>query len=775
MVAAASPKVNGWQAMHVSLATIPLTAQRGKWAEALSRLGLQDAGESDAPLRAAMDMQTAPSGSLFARIRSGAMALSCRPAAATRSSAYVIFDRASPDAVGEGGALHVGDGAVSWSLELDGDVDLLVLRVRRDLVFAALGPSTDQAPLRLEGGALARSACQLLDTIHDRFDTLEATELAPLETALVGLLSSLIRLDRRRDEGGVTQVQSLHYQRVAASVEARLSQPGLAMRDVAASEGMSQRYLQKLFELHHTTFSDFVRTRRLEKARLALLARDQKAASIAQIAFQCGFSDQGHFSRLFRAAFGVSPRAFRALAQEPAPARPYHRGRPAGNHRVGLATEPDAPRAPAERELPALEGQPLRVRASADTVHWGFLSRDIPPVLRVRSGAEVVVETLTQHASDDYERMISGDAGAESVFRWTAQEKNVERRGAGPLDASLLGRGAGEGFGVHILTGPIFIEEAEPGDILEVQILDIRPRPSGNPKFGGRSFASNASTWWGYQYSDYLDDADLREVVTIFEVEPGGDTARAVYSFRWTPQTDPYGIRHPTIDYPGVPVDHATITKTFDPMPGVRVPLFPHFGCMAVAPKEHVLVDSIPPGNFGGNLDNWRAGKGATLYLPVLVPGALFSVGDGHLALGDGELNGTALECSLHGTFRFVLHKKGATASKPFLTGLNCPLLETPAEFIIHGFSYPDYLRDLGQDAQAEVYKRSSLDLALRSAFRVTRKFLMDAWKLEEDAAITFISTAVDFGITQVADGNWGIHAVIPKVAFVAESADGDD
>ncbi len=79
-----------------------------------------------------------------------------------------------------------------------------------------------------------------------------------------------------------------------------------------------------------------------------------------------------------------------------------------------------------------------------------------------------------------------------------------------------------------------------------------------------------------------------------------------------------------------MPVDHATVTKTFDPMPNIRVPLFPHFGCMAVAPKEHVLVDPIPPGNFGGNLDNWRAGKGSTLYLPVLVPGALFSVGDGH-------------------------------------------------------------------------------------------------------------------------------------------------
>lgn len=753
--------------MNVSLATIPLAAQRGKWAEALAGLGLQEAGDTDTPMWATIDMQTAPSGSLFARIRSGPSELAYRPATATRLSAYVFFDRASPEAPGEGAALHIGDGALPWFLTFSGDVDLLVLRVRRDLIFGALGPGVCPSPLRLPSGVLGHSARQLLGTLHDRFDTLEPTELAALEAALAGLLSSLIRLDRRRDEGGATQVQSSHYQRVTAVVEAKLSQPELAMRDVAASEGMSQRYLQKLFELHHTTFSDFVRTRRLEKARVALQAQDQKSASIAQIAFQCGFSDQGHFSRLFRAAFGITPRAYRAMAQEPIATRPFNRGRPAGSQHSGQSMVVDTVRVPPHQESDTREGEPRRVRADASTVHWGFLSRDIPPVLKVPSGAEVVVETLTQHASDDYDRMIRGDAGAESVFHWTAEGKNVERRGAGPLDASLLGRGAGEGFGVHILTGPIFIENAEPGDILEVQILDITPRPSANPEFEGRSFASNASTWWGYQYADYLDSADFREVVTIFEIKPDGDTARALYSFRWTPQTDPYGIRHATIDYPGVPVDHATVTKTFDPMPNIRVPLFPHFGCMAVAPKEHVLVDSIPPGNFGGNLDNWRAGKGSTLYLPVLVPGALFSVGDGHLALGDGEVNGTALECSLNGTFRFVLHKKGETASRPFLVGLNCPLLETPAEFVIHGFSYPDYLRDLGQDAQAEVYKRSSLDLALRSAFRVTRKFLMDAWKLDEDAATTFMSTAVDFGITQVADGNWGIHAVIPKAAFV--------
>ena len=131
-----------------------------------------------------------------------------------------------------------------------------------------------------------------------------------------------------------------------------------------------------------------------------------------------------------------------------------------------------------------------RLPANRDTVHWGYLSRDIPPVLRIPPGAEVVIETLTQHATDDYERMVKGDPGAESVFHWTAESKAVDRRGAGLMDASIFGRGAGEGFGVHILTGPVHVEGAEPGDVLEVRILDIEPRPSA---ILGRCFAGNAS------------------------------------------------------------------------------------------------------------------------------------------------------------------------------------------------------------------------------------------------------------------------------------------
>ena len=138
------------------------------------------------------------------------------------------------------------------------------------------------------------------------------------------------------------------------------------------------------------------------------------------------------------------------------------------------------------------------ITASADTVNWGYFSKDSKPRLTVHSGDMVTIETLTHHANDDADRMVKGDPGAESVFGWTKDKKNVERRGAGPMDASILGRGAGEGFGVHILTGPIYVCDAEPGDVLEVRILDVTPRPSGNPKYKGKSFGSNVAAWWGY-------------------------------------------------------------------------------------------------------------------------------------------------------------------------------------------------------------------------------------------------------------------------------------
>jgi len=422
-----------------------------------------------------------------------------------------------------------------------------------------------------------------------------------------------------------------------------------------------------------------------------------------------------------------------------------------------------AARAPGERKHHYLP-------ANADTVHWGYFSKSLKPRVEIESGDIVTIETLTHHANDDAERMVEGDPGAESVFLWTKDKKGVDRRGAGPTDPKVYKKGSGEGQGVHVMTGPVYVRGAEPGDVLEVRILDCAPRPCANPKFKGKAFGSNAAAWWGYHYNDMLGGAK-REVVTIYEVDATGSKswAQAVYNFKWVPQTDPFGVTHATIDYPGVPVDHSKTSRNFDVLKGVRLPIRPHFGTLGLAPAEAEFVDTIPPNYVGGNIDNWRIGKGATMYYPVAVEGALLSVGDPHASQGDSELCGTAIECSLTGVFQLVLHKKADLPGTP-LEGLDYPMLETQDEWLVHGFSFANYLKELGPDAQSAIYGKSSVDFAMRDAFRKMRRFLMDTQKLTEDEAVSLMSIGVDFGVTQVVDGNWGVHAVVKKDIFAGRA-----
>jgi acetamidase/formamidase len=407
------------------------------------------------------------------------------------------------------------------------------------------------------------------------------------------------------------------------------------------------------------------------------------------------------------------------------------------------------------------------VPATDKTVHWGYFSKSLKPLIEVNSGDFVTLEVLTHHANDDAERMIKGDPGAESVFYWDRQRKGVDRRGAGPMQPTLFGRGAGEGLGVHICTGPVAVKGAQPGDVLEVRIVDVKPRPCANPQFKGKSFGSNAAAWWGFHYKELMTDPKPREVITIYEIDSSGERnwAKGVYNFQWTPQTDPFGVVHKTIDYPGVPVDHKTVKENHGILKNVRIPIRPHFGVLGLAPAEADLVDSIPPNWVGGNIDDWRIGKGATMYYPVAVNGGLLSAGDSHASQGDSELCGTAIECSLSGTFQLVLRKKDALAGTA-LAGLNYPLLETQDDWVLHGFSFANYLAELGPKAQSDIYSKSSVDLAMKDAFRKVRHFLMTTKGLSEDEAVSLISVAVDFGVTQVVDGNWGVHGIIKKSLF---------
>lgn len=390
-----------------------------------------------------------------------------------------------------------------------------------------------------------------------------------------------------------------------------------------------------------------------------------------------------------------------------------------------------------------------KVAASPETVHWGFYSKNLAPVIAVNSQDYVTLETITHHAGDDYERMIAGDPAIESIYNWTAEGQTISNRGPG----------------VHILTGPVYVCGAEPGDILEVKVVDLKLRPSGQDPT--KTYGSNASAWWGFQYDNYKEDPKPREVITIYEMDATGqrDYATAAYRYRWTPQTTPDGKVHNTIDYPGIIVDHSTVTEIPETLEGVKIPLRLHLGSMGVAPVEADVVDSIPPGYFGGNLDNRNIGMGTSIYFPVSVAGALFSGGDAHASQGDSELDGTAIETSINGVFQFVLHKK-ADLEGTILEGVNYPLLETPDSWIIHGFTYPNYLEALGEDAQKEIYTLSSLDPALKDGSAKVRDFLMNGMNLTEDEAFSLITVGTDFAITQVVDGNWGVHGIVPKGLF---------
>ena len=555
--------------------------------------------------------------------------------------------------------------------------------------------------------------------------------------------------------------------RILRAIEQRLDDPHLNLERFAEAEGVSVRAVQKLLEGGGRSFSQHLRHRRLEHAAEALGDPGQAGIPVAEIAFRWGFADPTHFSRTFRSQYGAAPNAYRAAALVKGQPRPVQGPRSRGYPEPGVRREASPPRP--LRPPTAVHREAAthhHLRATPETVHWGYFNRDLPPALIVRSGDTVTVETLTQHASDDAARMIAGDPDAEAVFHWTREHKAVNRRGAGPMDASIYGRGAGEGFGVHILTGPIMVEEAQPGDVLEIEIIDITPRPSAAPGFAGRSFGSNAAVWWGRHYDDLLTEPRPREIVTIFEIcQCGGrPCAHATYSFRWTPQRDPAGVLHETIDYPGVPVDPASIARRTDVLRDVHGPVRPHFGTIGLGASHPGPLDAIPPSAFGGNIDNWRMAAGTKLFLPVAVAGAMLSLGDPHAAQGDGEVSGTAIECSLTGTLRLRVHARAT--SGPMLRDLNYPLIETATSWIVQGFSHPDYLADLGEAAQSEIYKRSSLDAAMRDAFRKARRFLMTSRGLTEDEAITLLSVAVDFGITQVVDGNWGVHAVIAKSLF---------
>ncbi|MBX6741945.1 MAG: acetamidase/formamidase family protein, partial [Acetobacteraceae bacterium] len=188
-------------------------------------------------------------------------------------------------------------------------------------------------------------------------------------------------------------------------------------------------------------------------------------------------------------------------------------------------------------------------------------------------------------------------------------------------------------------------------------------------------------------------------------------------------------------------VDRAARTCTVPVGPGITLPLAPFFGVMGVAPPEEWgQISTKEPRAHGGNLDNKELGEGATLYLPVFVPGANFSAGDGHGVQGDGEVCINALEICLTGHFRLDL-EKGGGAKDPVL---RFPRAETATHFISMGM-------------------HEDLDLAMKQALREMIAFIVSRTNLSAADAYQLCSLAVDFRVTQTVNGEKGVHGMLRK------------
>ena len=316
-----------------------------------------------------------------------------------------------------------------------------------------------------------------------------------------------------------------------------------------------------------------------------------------------------------------------------------------------------------------------RLVAGPATVAFGHYDPTKPGVLRVESGDIVEVTTMLTSSPTRLQQM--GLPADEVQPNLVAIYDEVTDRGPGG----------------HILTGPIHVEGAEPGDVLEVRILSV-----------------DYSIPYGYNgcsgfVSDLCDSDRRSRLIRI-------DTERS----------------------------RAEIA------PGVSVDLKPFFGSMGVAPPpDSGRVSSVPPGRHAGNMDLKELVAGTTVFIPVWVEGALFEVGDGHAAQGDGEVNQTGLETSLEGRLQLILHKDRT---------LDWPRARTPTHEILMGFD-PD------------------LERATEIAIRETVELLMERRGLTSGEAYSVVSMAVDLRITELVDQNVGVHAMVPRgiVDFAGDDA----
>jgi acetamidase/formamidase len=320
--------------------------------------------------------------------------------------------------------------------------------------------------------------------------------------------------------------------------------------------------------------------------------------------------------------------------------------------------------------------------ATPETVAWGYYSAKAKPVLTVKSGDSVSIQTLsTCGPAERLESLGVKPADIPDYVREIYAKVPVADRGPGG----------------HILTGPVAVEGAEIGDVLEVRIEKIQiDVPWACNGFGpGRGFL---------------------------------------------PDDFPYGRTRI------IPLDRAKMTAAF--APGITIPLHPFFGSMGLAPPEGAgKYNSAPPWMHAGNIDNKEMVAGTTLFIPVNAKGGLFEVGDGHAGQGNGEVDITALETQLTGTFQFVLHK--GSLEDPHR--LIWPRGETPTAYIAMGFN-----EDL----------KAATEMAVRNMITFLSEQMTEHPKLSREDAYALISTACDVDVTQLVDTKMGVHVMCAKALF---------
>jgi acetamidase/formamidase len=343
------------------------------------------------------------------------------------------------------------------------------------------------------------------------------------------------------------------------------------------------------------------------------------------------------------------------------------------------------------------------------TVTWGWLpTAERPPVLTMRSGETLVVDTVSHEG-------ILEDQGRDPVgfFKQFGVAAADVLRDAIDIAASYAARDA-NAEGPHIVTGPVAVAGARPGDLLKVEFLEFALRAPYGIISNRHGYGALAGEMPPRPHADFVPDFSRPE------------SAGTVSLF--------------------CPVsDGLTGNLAIDEHRALRFPLAPFLGLVGVTPAGPTALNSVPPGPFGGNIDIKDLVAGTTLYLPVQVAEVGLYVGDPHFAQGHGEVALTALEAPLRARLRVSVLSAAGERSRFGL--LDRPFAETPQHWIAVGLH-----RDLNE--------------AFRAAVREALRVLKEMHDVPAEIAYAYLSAAGDFVVSQVVDDVKGVHCLIRKADF---------